>query len=140
MDSILFGSSILAILSTGGALITSLLSLKRDLNRAPAAHRSLRREVAVLQEIVDECAHTLDGLSQVPVHIRETLISSFEAGQKVHALLEMRRFESPRVDFAHFYGWYLAFKLYTFSWEQDLAGEVSQFRERVYLLRDMCSE
>ncbi|KAH6990123.1 hypothetical protein EDB80DRAFT_165068 [Ilyonectria destructans] len=133
-------TSILALASTSGALTTSLLSLKRDLTRAPAAHYSLLREVAVLRDIVDECTHTLDGLSQVPVHIRQTLISCFEAGEKVHILLEMRKFVSPRVGAADFPGWLPAFKLYTYSREKDLAGEVSQFRERVYLLRDMCSE
>lgn len=133
-------TSILALVSTSGALTTSLLSLKGDLTRAPAAHYSLLREVAVLRDIVDECTHTLDGLSQVPVHIRQTLISCFEAGEKVHALLEMRKFVPPRVGAADFPGWLPAFKLYTYSRKKDLAGEVSQFRERVYLLRDMCSE
>lgn len=119
---------------------TSLRSLKRDITRAPAAHDLLLRDVAFLRDIVDECTHTLDGLSQVPVHIRQTLISCFEAGEKVHALLKMRKLVPPRVGDEIFPRWVHAFKLYTYSRKKDLAGEVNQFRERVHLLRDMCSE
>ncbi|KAH8675103.1 hypothetical protein BGZ61DRAFT_536389 [Ilyonectria robusta] len=52
----------------------------------------------------------------------------------------MRKLVPPRVGDEIFPRWVHAFKLYTYSRKKDLAGEVNQFRERVHLLRDMCSE
>lgn len=135
-DPLIVTTSVLALVSTTASVVTNAFSLRGNVSRADRIFESLENEVAILREVVEECYNTLEDISESPLHVRRTLISCFEAGQEVESVMH----ESPRPTARGSLGVIQQWRLYQFSKDRDLNGMVSTFRQRVYLLRDMCSE
>ncbi|KAL8742249.1 MAG: hypothetical protein Q9190_005240 [Brigantiaea leucoxantha] len=125
--------SALALISTSATLTVTLSKFVTSVRSAPAKFRRLVTEILVLQDVVDEC-HEVLGRVEAPRHVRESLISCFETGQEVEKLARsasknMNADRRPLIE---------AVKLVLR--DDELTRAAAVFRERVVLLRDMCSE
>ena len=123
----------LALISTSTSLAVTISKFIAGVRNAPKKYRRLWTEVLVLREIVDECHQILDRV-KVPKHVWESLISCFEMGQEVEDLLHKAQghIDPDRQRIM------VAIRLVLRGDELTKAATI--FRERVVLLRDICSE
>ena len=126
-------TTILALLSTSATLSVTSRKFYTNVRGAHEKYIRLWTEILVLRDVVDECHGVLDRV-EAPQHVRESLISCFEMGEKVAKLAHeaSEGIDSGRSRIM------VAIQLVTR--DDELTKTAAIFRERVVLLRDMCSE
>ena len=124
---------ILALVSTSATLTTTISQYITRLRGAKEKFKRLQTEILVLQDVVYECHQALD-VAEAPPHVRESLISCFDEGQEVVALAE----RASRGMGDRKQSLWTVFRL--IHNDDELTKTAAIFRERVALLRDMCSE
>ena len=132
-DGLIAVTTIFAFLSTSATLAVTVSKFVRDVRSAPGKFKRLFTEIVVLRDVVDECYGILDR-SDAPRHVRDSLISCFESGKEVEALAH--QFDKGITSG----GSQLRASVKLVLKDDELTKTAAVFRERVVLLRDMCSE
>ena len=134
-DGIILVTSLFALVSTSTSLLVTASKFTTNVRNAPTKHKRLLAEIHVLRDVVDEC-HEVLGRVKAPQHVRESLISCFDMGKEVAELLYKARGGAP----ISFDTLPLKEAVRLVLRDDELTKAAAVFRERVVLLRDMCSE
>lgn len=86
-STLIVTTSVLALISTTAILTVTLSKFRTGVKNAPKKYKRLWTEILVLQNVVYECHEILDQV-EAPQHVRESLISCFEAGEEVERLAQ----------------------------------------------------
>ena len=132
-DGLVVATTLLALISTTATLSVTLSKLVTNVRGAVDKFERLMIEIVVLRDVVYECHEILDRV-EAPRHVRESLISCFELGREVE---QQAHNASEGINSGRHH---LKVAIRLVLHDDKLTKAAAVFRERVVLLRDMCSE
>lgn len=144
ISTTLLTSTIVSLMTSALGISNTLSDLAKASLVFPRKIELLKNEIGVMRGVVDECFRTVDeGPIEVPPHVKDLLVSTFEQGEEVERLafkasqvaLGSSTASPVRKLFSRMKAMY-----FILSSEKHLTSAVATLRDKVGLLRDACSE